>query len=244
MNAIIGITGNTMMMEGRPVPGQKRAYVNSDYVSSVVSAGASPVILPVIENDEYIFDAVKKVDGILISGGFDVNPTLYGEEPEKAQGFTDRELDDFNFKLIKAACSLKKPILGICRGLQIINVYFGGTLHQNLNEKDGFYIKHAQDSSRDFTGHTIFIKKDSVLYPILGEKTMVNSFHHQGIKDIADGFKVSAVSKDGVIEAIEKTDDNFILCVQWHPEGLAGNNEGMLGIFKKLVEESKKQANI
>lgn len=240
MNTIIGISGNISAVEGGPVPGMKRTYVNSDYVSSVVLAGASPVILPVIENEEYIFDEVKRVDGIIISGGYDVNPMLYGEEPKKVQGFTSYELDNFNFKLIKAACSLKKPILGICRGMQIINVYFGGTLHQNLDDKDGFYIKHSQDSSRSFTGHTILVKKDSILYPILGEKSMVNSFHHQGIKDLAKGFKIGAVAKDGVIEAIEKTDDNFILGVQWHPEGLAGNNAKMLGIFKKLVAASKK----
>lgn len=241
MNTIIGISGNISFTEGGGlVPGMKKTYANSDYVSSVALSGASPIILPVIENEEYIFDEVKRVDGIVISGGYDVNPILYGEEPKKTQGFTSSELDDFNFKLIKAACSLKKPILGICRGLQIINVYFGGTLYQDLDDEDGFYIKHSQDSSRNFTGHTILVKKDSVLYPILGEKSMVNSFHHQGIKDLAKGFKVGAVAKDGVIEAIEKTDDNFILGVQWHPEGLASNNAKMLGIFKKLTTVSKK----
>ncbi|OBR90040.1 putative glutamine amidotransferasec [Clostridium ragsdalei P11] len=242
MNTIIGISGNILAMEGGPVPGMKRTYVNSDYVSSVTLAGASPIILPVIENEEYIFDQVKRVDGIIISGGYDVNPILYGEEPRKAQGFTSYELDNFNFKLIKAACSLKKPILGICRGLQIINVYFGGTLYQDLDDKDGFYIKHSQDSSRSFTSHTIFVKKDSILYPILGEKSMVNSFHHQGIKDLAKGFKVGSVAKDGVIESIEKTKDNFILGVQWHPEGLAGNSEQMLEIFKKLVSVSRNKS--
>lgn len=240
MSTLIGISGNTLITDGGMNAGMQKTYVNNDYVSSVISAGASPIILPVIENEEYIVEAVKRIDGIIISGGYDVNPILYGEEPEKIQGYTSDELDDCNLKLIKAACSLKKPILGICRGLQIINVYFGGTLYQDLSDKDGFYIKHTQESSRNFKGHTVYVKKDSVLNPILGEKCMVNSFHHQGIKKLADGFKISAVSKDGVIEAIEKMDDNFILCVQWHPEGLTENGTEMLEIFKRFVAASGK----
>lgn len=238
-NPIIGLSGGLLIIEGETFLGRERAYVNNDYIESVVRAGGSPVVLPVILNEELIKRQVEAVDGVIITGGYDVNPLVYGEEPSQSQGFTYPEMDEYDLMLIKIACELKKPILGICRGLQILNVAFGGTLYQDLAQIEGCYIKHVQSSKGDFAGHSIEVKKDTLLYNIFGEAALVNSFHHQAIKKLAPGFTVSANSKDGVIEAIEKNEGNFIVGVQWHPEMMTGDNVNMLDIFKKLVEKAE-----
>ncbi|NLU43440.1 MAG: gamma-glutamyl-gamma-aminobutyrate hydrolase family protein, partial [Acholeplasmataceae bacterium] len=148
--------------------------------------------------------------------------------------------DLFDCMLIKIAMEMKKPILGICRGHQIINVVNGGNLYQDLSFIEGCYVKHNQGALSNVPTHTVKVEKDTKLNAILGDEVLTNSFHHLAVKDVAPGFKASAVAKDGVIEAIEKEGEHFVMGIQWHPEMLAKENEKMLGIFKKLVEESKK----
>lgn len=238
---IIGIVGNMEIMDRGIFPGYERAYINNDYITSIVLAGGIPLILPIVNDEETIHNQVKSVDGILISGGCDVNPLTYGEEPTQKLGFILKERDDFDISVIKNATALKKPILGICRGLQILNVVFGGTLYQDVYFKDGVYIKHFQESKPSLAGHTVNIYEGTKLYDILGETVTTNSFHHQAVKDIAPGFIASAISKDFVIEAIEKEGENFVLGVQWHPEMMAAKgNSQMKEIFIKLIENSAK----
>jgi len=239
---LIGIIGNILIDQGGMFPGYERAYVNNDYVISVVKAGGIPVILPVISDDNTIKSQVEKVDGIIISGGFDINPLFYGEEPTEKQGFTFNERDEYDMKIVKYSSQLKKPILGICRGIQVINVAFGGTLYQDTSFAKGSYIKHMQNSKPDLPSHTVEIIKDSMLYNIIGESAITNSFHHQSVKDVAPGFKISAMAKDGIIEAIESEKEDFILGVQWHPEMLTARGDTqMLKIFENLILYSKKK---
>lgn len=238
---LIGIVGNLLFDEGGMFPGYERAYVNNDYVQTVVMAGGAPYILPLISDYEAVKRQVETMDGIVISGGYDVNPLVYGEEPTQKQGFICPEREQYDSMVIKAAMELKKPIIGVCRGLQILNATLGGTLYQDLSFIDGCYIKHVQSSRPEVASHTVNVEKRTKLYDILGEEILTNSFHHQAVKDLAPGFKVAARAKDGVIEAIEK-EDGFVIALQWHPEMMARKgNEIMLNLFKKLVEVSSRE---
>lgn len=216
--------------------------IPSDYIESVIAAGGIPVVLPVTTNTALVERLIDNVDGLLIPGGVDLNPLVYGEEPIIKQGEISDEIDKCDMESIKIADRQKKPMLGICRGIQIINAAFGGTLYQDLSQAKGCYIKHEQQAKRNLASHTVNIKKDTVLYEIFGSKTITNSFHHQAVKDAARGFTVSALSCDGIVEAIEKTEPNFILGVQWHPEGMAKDDSKMHELFKRFIEEVKKSA--
>lgn len=239
---LIGILGSIQIDQGGMFPGYERAYVNNDYIVSVVKAGGIPIIIPVIEDEELIMEQIKRVDGIVISGGYDVNPLSYGDEPHEKLGFIYPKRDKFDIYAIKTAYELEKPILGICRGHQILNVAFGGNLYQDMSLIDGAYIKHTQQSQPGSVGHSVHIKKGTKLYDIFKGNIVTNSFHHQAVKDVARDFIVSAVSKDGVIEAIEKDGDAFVMGIQWHPEMMtAAEDENMVKLFKKLVEESLKE---
>lgn len=240
MKKIIGISGSILIDEKGMFPGYKRAYVNDDYIQSVILAGGIPLIMPVNTNPEIIKAQLENVDGLILSGGHDVNPLLFGEEPHPLLGITMNERDIFESILIKNAFEMEKPILGICRGCQILNVVCGGTLYQDCSLAENSYIKHCQGHTPSQHSHTINIEKESEIYSILGEKTFVNSFHHMSIKDVANEFKVVATAKDGIIEAIEKREGSFALGTQWHPEMMVSSNDDMLKIFKLFISKCKK----
>lgn len=238
---LIGILGSIQIDQGGMFPGYERAYVNNDYIVSVVKAGGIPVVIPVIEDEELIREQIKNVDGVIISGGYDVNPLCYGDEPHEKLGFIYPKRDKFDICAVKVAYELEKPMLGICRGNQILNVAFGGTLYQDMSLIEGAYIKHTQESQPGSIGHSVCIEKGTKLYDIFKGDVVTNSFHHQAIKNVADGFIVGASSKDGVVEAIEKDGEAFVMGIQWHPEMMtAAGDENMVKIFRKLVEESGK----
>lgn len=227
-------------MEGGIFPGIERSYINNDYIDAVLKAGGIPIIIPVNMDDNIISSQIKCVDGVIIPGGFDVNPLAYGEEPLQSLGFVYPEIDEFNLKAIDAARNFNKPILGICRGVQILNVFYGGTLYQDLSLIENCSIKHIQSSKRFEATHTAKILPESRLYNILGEKTAINSYHHQAVNRVAKGFIAPAFSQDGVVEAIEKAGDEFVMGVQWHPEMMVTKYPAMLQIFKELVQACKK----
>ncbi|WDV47888.1 gamma-glutamyl-gamma-aminobutyrate hydrolase family protein [Clostridiaceae bacterium M8S5] len=237
---IIGISGSLIVDEGGMFPGYERAYVNDDYVQSVVRAGGVPYIIPLVYDEEIIRMQLENIDALILSGGHDANPLLWGEEPSQKLGAILPKRDTFDTTLYKIAIELKKPILGICRGEQIINVAEGGTIHQDLSLIDGCYIKHNQGHLSNIPTHTVNIVKGTKLYDILGEKVITNSFHHLAVKDVAPGFIVSATSNDGVIEAIEKDGDHFVVGVQFHPEMMTKDYPTMSKLFENLIEESKK----
>ena len=237
---IIGISGSIIVDDGGMFPGYKRAYVNDDYIKAISLAGGVPLIIPMVSDEEVIKNQLENVDGLLLSGGHDVNPLLYGEEPSQKLGGILPERDWFDCKLIEFAMKMKKPILGICRGHQIINVANGGTLYQDLSFVEGCYVKHNQGSLSNVPTHTVEVNKDTKLHEILGDKVLTNSFHHLAVNKVAPGFKASAIAMDGVVEAIETEGEEFVVGIQWHPEMMARENEKMLNIFKRLVGESSK----
>ncbi|MCI1965289.1 MAG: gamma-glutamyl-gamma-aminobutyrate hydrolase family protein [Oscillospiraceae bacterium] len=220
---------------------KKVVSVNHSYVLSVLGAGGLPLILPPAEQDRTIVEMVRKVDGLLITGGTDLRSQLYGEEPCWNQGPFSPERDHLDFVSIRAAYEQKKPIFGICRGMQAINVYFGGTLYQDLLQEKSCTVKHAQDSEASCWSHTVNISQNSVLYPLLGKSAKVNSFHHQAVKKAADGFTVGAVAKDGVVESIENDRGPLILGVQWHPELMAAcGDPAMKKVFNFFIRSCGK----
>lgn len=238
MKPVIGISGSILINKGNAFSGYRRSYVNQDYVEAVLRAGAIPFIIPFNEDLEATREMVEKVDGIILSGGHDVNPYYYGEDPMLKIGELFPERDVFDMELYKTAIELKKPIFGICRGYQIINVINGGTLYQDLSYADFVKIKHDQVDNPTQATHFIELEEGTFLKNILGEKYKVNSFHHQILKDVAPGFKVVAKSSDGVIESIEKiTEDSFVIGVQWHPEMLSASNEKSQAIFNAFVKK-------
>lgn len=236
---IIGISGSMIIDEGGMFPGYKRSYVNNDYVRSVIEAGGIPFIIPMNNDEEVIENQLDLVDGLILSGGHDVNPLLFNEEPHQKLGGIYPERDDFDFKVVKKAMNKNMPIIGICRGHQVINVANGGSLYQDLSLIEGCYIKHNQGSLPSQATHTVTVEKDSVLGGILGEKTYSNSFHHLAVKDVADGFRIVALAEDGVVEAIEREEKPLVMGIQWHPEMMSGVDKGMMDIFKYFINECK-----
>ena len=238
---IIGISSSTIFEKDSDVfLGYERTYVNDDYVSSVVRAGAIPVILPLVDSFDDIKEVVEELDGLVLMGGHDVDPLWYNEEPSAKLGGTYPKRDKFDFALVKEAFEKKIPILGICRGHQVLNVAFGGSLYQDLSFIEGCNLSHVQKGSYSEAIHSIDVKEGTKLSNLVGESMRVNSFHHLAVKKVADGFVASAMSKDNVIEAIEYTGDQYAMGVQFHPEMMSKNSEQAQNIFNGLVEAAKK----
>ncbi|MFA6940141.1 MAG: gamma-glutamyl-gamma-aminobutyrate hydrolase family protein [Clostridiaceae bacterium] len=235
MKKIIGIAGTVKEAENSKVPGIEQAYVNDDYIRAAENAGGVPLILPVVNDEENIKLQVKTCDAIILSGGQDINPLFYGEEPHKNLGFTNLRVDEYQIKLVKFALEQRKRILGICRGNQVLNVACGGTLYQDLSEVNENTLKHFQESSRYYYSHRIKVEAGTILSKLLGGEALVNSFHHQCIKELGKGLKAAAFASDGIIEAAEMIDRDFVMGVQWHPEMMSANSETMMILFKELI---------
>lgn len=224
MKPIIGITCNYMsqipdaVAEGIAAPDQDWQLLAQDYVLAVQKAGGVPLILPASEDSQTIRQLAELCDGILISGGNDILPSLYGEQLQSC-GKVFPWRDAFDLELTKITLfETKKPLLGICRGCQIFNVALGGTLYQDLPSES--FLPHTIVSlPRNFASHFVNIKEGSLLHHTTEITRLgVNSYHHQAIRNLAPGAIAAAVSDDGVTEAIELPGEQFFLGVQWHPE--------------------------
>lgn len=179
-------------------------------------------------------DLVEMADGAVIAGGPDVSPLLYGEEPHKGLGKTFARRDRFEFGVVRHALGAGKPVLGICRGMQVVNAALGGTLYQDLSEFPGGAGEHAQKGDPSDPFHMVEVVEGTRLREALGERAAVNSRHHEAVKDVAPGLRVAATAPDGVIEAIEG-ETAPVFCVQWHPEDLWQADEKEEGLFRLFV---------
>jgi len=230
---VIGISGNKKLLDGF-----NRDYVFDHYSTCIDKIGAVPLILPITDKKEVAKVYIDKIDALIMTGGIDVNPFLYNEEPTKETEVPFTKRDTFDFILIEAALEKNIPILGICRGMQIMNVYFGGSLHQDIKYYGETNIQHVQRSNHHEPIHFVDIKKGSILSTLIGEKQKVNSVHHQCINKLGAGLVASAVSSsDKIIEAYESNGKNKVLGIQWHPEMMfAQGNQEMENIFNFLVK--------
>jgi len=237
---VIGVSGSVIIDQGGLFPGYRRSYVNEDYIHAVVQNGGAPFILPVVEDEAVIANYIDTIDALILSGGHDVSPQFYDEEPELALGDIYPARDRFEFTLIELAKKKGIPILGICRGAQVINVCHGGSLWQDLAHRENTTIKHMQGHNPELVTHTVTIEEGTILQGILQEKTLrVNSFHHQLIKHPAREFVISATAADGAIEAIEHASYPFLLGIQWHPEMLHKSEPLMNRLFQQLIDYAR-----
>lgn len=212
---------------------------------SIQQAGGIPMPIPLIDDDGYIDSVLDRLDGLMFIGGSDVSPRYYGQPYKKGLGHMDPVRDNFEMKLLDKAVQRNMPIFGICRGLQLINVYFGGTLIQDLERYHPTEINHAGYMAPKWsTAHNVKLLKDQALYTCFGkEELAVNSFHHQVIDKLGDGLEVAAVAEDGIIEAIVHPSYPFLLAVQWHPEMMFQMDQEQLKPFEMFVDFIKARKN-
>ncbi len=241
MKPVIGIT--TFWESG---PKKVYSTVSNHYIRSVELAGGLPVLLPSIEDYEMTDQYLSFVDALLITGGNEaVSPLLYGENPVKEVLQLCPERDLFEIRLVQQAFEKKMPILGVCRGHQLLNVAMGGSLYQDIfTQVPGCLGHNPPNMPVDTLYHDVRIEENSLLSKIFGkERINVNSFHHQAVKETADGFRATAFSSDGIIEAMEYTGDNNAVGIQWHPEDLTVRHPEFVGLFRFLVDAAKEQQN-
>lgn len=213
----------TPLPEGEPA--RREMALGLIYVDAIFQAGGLPVVLPPL-TPGFAASLLDAVDGLCIPGGPDIHPSLYGCEPHGMLGPTEAELDAFELALVSEALERRMPVLGICRGAQMINVAMGGTLHQHLPACVDDALLHRQEHDMARASHPVRVAGGSRLAAALGRETVeVNSLHHQAVDRLAEGLEAVAWAPDGVVEAVEGTGEAFLLGVQWHAEGLIDRRE-------------------
>jgi putative glutamine amidotransferase len=247
---VIGIPTQTQLA----IPGElPRCWIMSNrYVHVLAEVGAIPWLIPLLPNDTETLRAIyDRLDGLFLTGGVDVDPSNYGEVKSAVCGRTDADRDAVEIQMVKWTIEDKKPLLAVCRGLQVLNVSLGGTLFQDLGEHYSRALKHDHfpkadgTPTRDYLSHAVKIDPNSRLAHYLGaDFAPVNSMHHQGIKRLGAGLVANAWAPDGLIEGIERPDGQFLVAVQWHPEELTNSDAGMKRLFTAFMEASFRFSNI
>lgn len=216
------------------------ANVNNTYINTVCEGDGVPIILPILANLDDIDVYLELVNGIIFSGGADLSPLYFGEDPLKEVDTICEERDKMELELFKRAYEKGIPVLGICRGLQVFNIGLGGTLYQDIPRQIPNSIGHVCTHNVWQGYHNISIIKDSIMHDIFGkEKIAVNSQHHQSIKDLGRDLIITSNSIDGVIESIESTNDKFLLGVQFHPEAMIYGNREFIKLFTYFIDKCK-----
>ncbi|HEY4895984.1 MAG TPA: gamma-glutamyl-gamma-aminobutyrate hydrolase family protein [Solirubrobacteraceae bacterium] len=220
-------------------PTQTEMTLGLPYMRAIERAGGIPVAVPPLEG-EGIADLLEHVSGVLLTGGPDLDPAFYGCDPHPELGPLDASVDAFEIAMCRHADGQGLPILGVCRGAQVLNVARGGTLHQHLPDLTGGDVEHRQPEPGDRTTHDVLVAPDSRLAQTTGGGPVaVNTFHHQAVERLGEGLRPVAWAPDGIIEAIEGEDGPFALGVQWHAETLIGEAE-QLALFALLVDAARR----
>jgi putative glutamine amidotransferase len=238
---VIGIATQTL----DAIPGKlPQCWVMGQrYVRTLANARAVPWLIPLLHDDDVTLQAIyEQLDGIFLTGGVDVDPANYGEPRHQLCDRSDPARDWTELLLVRWALADRKPVFGVCRGIQTINVACGGSLYQDIATQRPEAIKHdyfptADQTPRDYLAHPIRVDKGSRLAELLGaEQVRVNSMHHQGIKTLAAGLRATAYAPDGLIEGVEHSDAGFLIGVQWHPEELAEQHAPQRRLFTAFVD--------
>ena len=224
----------------RPDGDTSRVRLTAAYVTALENAGLVPLIVPPLSNDRAAATVLDSVSGLVLTGGEDVDPARYGEQRHEKVRSVNPARDATEAALVEEAKARGLPVLAICRGIQILNVALGGTLVQDISSQVKTDIGHDEDGPRDSRSHEISVEPGSLIAEAIGtEHLSVNSFHHQSVKRVADGMRVTARSPDGVIEGIESTDKRWwVMAVQWHPEEMTESPEPWdRGLFKAFARQ-------
>lgn len=235
MKAIIGISGGyrTASADGSSL---------RPYVKAIETVGGLPLVLTPVEDEVNARGQVELLDGLLLTGGPDVDPHYYDEEAHVNLGSVEPERDKYEMQLSNWALDRGIPILGICRGMQLLNVVLGGNLYQDIESFVTEAIGHRQKAPLGYASHSVTIEEGSVLYSLIGLKTRVNSIHHQAVKEPGEGLAITGRSVDGIAEAMEGRKGLPILAVQWHPESLGMKDEAARAIYQWLIAETQKNS--
>jgi len=243
---IIGIPTQTLQsIEGIPEGLPESWVMNQRYSRAVAAAGGLPVMIPLLEEEDTLRALYDRLDGVLVPGGVDLDPATYGEAPLPTCGRLDPARDRVELAFARWAIEEGKPLFGLCRGLQILNVALGGTLYQDIAAQRHDAIKHdyfpTAGYSRDHLAHPVSVTSGSRLDALVGTAPLhVNSMHHQAVKDLAPALVSTAVAPDGLIEAVESTHHQFLLGVQWHPESLTERDPRMHRLVAGFVEAASR----
>ena len=239
---LIGITTQTLQaIDGIPEGLPQSVVMNQRYYHAVTSAGAAPVLIPLLDHQDTLRVVYDRVDGVMIPGGVDIDPSMFGEPPHERLGRVDPARDRVEIQLVKWAIEEGKPVLGLCRGLQVINVALGGTLYQDLDAEFPNAIKHDYyptfGFARNHIAHDVTVARGSRLrHALVSDRVPVNSMHHQGIKALAPGLTPVATAPDGLIEAAESPNGSFVVGVQWHPEAFDASDPHTAPLFRHFVD--------
>lgn len=231
---IIGITPNT----NDPL---NRYEINMAYIEAVYASGGIPIVLTIDDKSPSACDNILKAcDGLILTGGSDIDTRVYGEAVSPKSGYISPLRDSFELAIAGKAFKMHKPLLGICRGMQIINIALGGTIYQDLDDfPSKIKVKHMQDAPKWYSSHDVVSIDSSIINTLHGNEFETNSFHHQLVDTVSPLLKASAFSKDGAIEGIEGLLPNiFYVGVQWHPEHLFKSNKSSFLLFRELIAAS------
>lgn len=232
--AVIGIT---CMQDGE----NKRVWLHRRYCRAVEAAGGVPVLLPPLRPGPAVGRVAAAVDGLILAGGGDIDPRFFGEEPLPETGRIEPERDLFEISLVRRALAAGMPLLGICRGMQVLNVACKGDLYQDISLiGGGRRFKHRQTAPRWYPTHEIHINPETLLFGITGQRRLrVNSFHHQAVRRLGTGLRAAARARDGVVEAVEHKEAAFALGVQFHPEAMWTRYPVFLRLFEALNQAAE-----
>lgn len=236
---LVAVTATTESLRGR-----SRVRVNEAYTWAIERTGMLPLVIPPLDDERAVADLIATVDGLLLTGGEDVDPALYGARPHPATEEPHAERDRAELLLLAAARDAQLPTLAICRGLQVANVALGGTLVQDIPSERRSAIDHAPAGKREQRTHEVHLETDSRLAVAVGASVIsVNSSHHQALDRVAPGLTVSATAPDGIVEGAEWSGDWWLLGVQWHPEELVATEEGwdrsLFDAFRRAIDEHR-----
>ena len=246
---LIGIPAQTLQAIDDIPEGLPHSWVmNSRYFMAASEAGAAPVMIPLfVEDHDILREVYDRLDGVILAGGVDMDPIAYGEARHPRLGRTDQARDIVELALARWAIADRKPILGLCRGSQVLNVAMGGTLWQDIEAQVPTAIKHDcfpnEGYARDFLAHEVSIAPGSRLHTAFDAVSVpVNSMHHQAVKTLAPSLYASALAPDGLVEAIESGTDHFLVGVQWHPEIFEDRDERTRRLFHDFVAAARQAA--